>query len=70
MSVVISIIETKMNLDKKTFLEAIKNERYKENECWINSITDYYGDTLMSTNKRNVIRISKIIKGERQPAQR
>jgi hypothetical protein len=47
-------IETKLNLDKKTFLEAIKNEKYIESECWINSITDFYGDTLMSNKKRNV----------------
>ena len=55
-------IETKINLDKKTFLEAIKNERYKDNECWINTITDYYGDTLMNTNKkRNVLTRDKLL---------
>ncbi len=32
-------IETKINLDKKTFLEAIANERCKDNECWINTVT-------------------------------
>ena len=45
-------IETKINLEEKTFFEAIKNKTYKDNECWINSITDFYGDTLMNNKER------------------
>ena len=47
-------IETLMNLDSKTFMESIKKENYKQNECWINSITDFYGDTLMNTDKKEM----------------
>ncbi len=35
-------IETNPNLDKKTFMEAIKKEQYRHHECWINSITDFF----------------------------
>jgi hypothetical protein len=55
-------IETLVNLDSKTFMESIRNEKYKQNECWINSITDSYGDTLMNTDKkRNVLTRAKLL---------
>ncbi len=38
-------IETSWNLDSKTFTESVKNDYYKQNDCWINSITCFYGDT-------------------------
>ena len=47
---------TLVNLDSKTFMESIKNNKYRESKCWINSITDFYGDSLMNTDrKRNVL---------------
>ena len=55
-------IETKLNLDKKTFMEAMKKEHYIDNECWINTITDFYGGTLMNDKKkRNVLTRDKLL---------
>ena len=34
-------METLVNLDSKTFMESIRNNKYRESECWINSITDF-----------------------------
>ena len=31
---------------------AIKNNKYVENECWINSIYDFYHDTLLRPDKK------------------
>ena len=31
-------IETLVNLDSKTCMGSIRKEKYKQNECWINSI--------------------------------
>jgi hypothetical protein len=55
-------IETNLDLDKKTFMESIKNKKYRDSECWINSITDFYGETLMNTDrKRNVLTRAKLL---------
>ena len=42
-----------MNVD--TFKEAIENKNYKENECWNNTIYDFYKDTLLSDKRRKHI---------------
>ena len=42
-----------MNAD--TFKEAIENKNYIENECWINTIYDFYKDTLLSDKRRKHI---------------
>jgi len=56
-------IHTAIRLDSKTFMESISNERYTKNECWINSITDFYGDSLMNTSrKRNVLTRQKLLR--------
>ena len=47
-------IETNINLTKKTFMEAITKEHYRDHECWINTITDFYGDTLMNDKKKEM----------------
>ena len=54
-------IETTINLTKKTFMEAMKKEHYRDHECWINTITDFYGDTLMNNKKRNVLTRDKLL---------
>ena len=55
-------IETNLDLDKKTFMESIKNKKYRDSECWINSITDFYGETLINTDrKRNVLTRAKLL---------
>ena len=48
-------IHTNVELSKDTFAEAIKQEHYIENECWINSIYDFYKDSLLRENKRHRI---------------
>jgi hypothetical protein len=45
-------IETNIDLKFDTLQEAIENKNYIKNECWINTIVDFYGSTLMSENKR------------------
>jgi len=42
-----------MNAD--TFKEAIENNNYTKNECWLNSISDFYGDNLLSDKRRKHI---------------
>ena len=55
-------MHTPIDLNTQTFFEAIRNKRYKQNECWINSITDFYGDTLMNTErKRNILTREKLL---------
>ena len=48
-------IETNLNMNSSTFKEAIKNKNYVENECWINTIYDFYKDTLLSDKRRKHI---------------
>ena len=40
-------IETEVDIEKLTVKEAIQKEHYQENECWINSVKDFHGDTFM-----------------------
>ena len=62
-SIKYSYISTPLDLSKDTFAEAIKNNNYIKNECWINTLYDFYKDTLLSTNKkRNVITREIILK--------
>ena len=46
-------VETKIDMSANTLLEAIENKNYIRDECWINTIVDFYGDNLMSDKKRN-----------------
>ena len=45
-------IHTELDLTKDTFQEAIKNNNYVKDECWINTLYDIYKDTLLSPNKQ------------------
>ena len=54
-------IETKLNTAFNTFKEALANPHYVNNECWLNTIQDVYGDTLMSSKKREVVNRAKIL---------
>ena len=38
-------IHTPIDLDSKTFVESTQNERYTKHKWWVNSTTDFYGDT-------------------------
>jgi hypothetical protein len=54
---------TQLDLSKKTFKEAITLKHYNKNECFINSILDFYSKTLISYDrKRIVITRDKILK--------
>ena len=46
-----------IDMTADTFAEAIKNKKYKKDECWINALFDVYGENLLSPtkNKRYVI---------------
>ena len=49
-------ITTELDLIRDTIEKAIKVDQYAKDECWINTIYDFYGDNLLSVDKkRNVI---------------
>jgi hypothetical protein len=45
-------ISNELDLSKNTFKEAIAKKHYRKNECWINTLMDIYGDTLLSKDKQ------------------
>ena len=52
-------IQTPLDPEFETFKEAINVKHYKENECWFNTITDWYKDTLMGVKRREKNRLTK-----------
>ena len=52
-------IQTPLDPEFETFKEAINVKHYKENECWFNTITDWYKDTLMGEKRREKNRLTK-----------
>ena len=52
-------IQTPLDPKFETFKEAINVKHYKENECWFNTITDWYKDTLMGEKRREKNRLTK-----------
>ena len=44
-------INTEMDISSYDFVNAIKNKKHTEGECWINSLIDHYEETLMNTKK-------------------
>ena len=48
-------------MSEGTIQKAIKKGNYIENECWINSLTDFYSDTIMNEKTRNRLTRDKII---------
>ena len=54
---------TDLDLEADTFKEAISKGNYAKDECFINSIYDFYSDNLLrSDKKRNVINRAVILK--------
>jgi len=45
-------INTVLDLSQNTFKESITKKHYTENECWINTLYDFYGDNLLSQEKK------------------
>ena len=54
-------IYTDVNSNLATLRHAIENSTHIENQCWINSLSDFYQDTLMDYGKRNQLTREKII---------
>ena len=53
---------TPMDLTKNTFKEAIQNMSYAPDECFINTLYDFYRDNILSTDKsRNVVSRADIL---------
>ena len=52
-------ISTTLNLNYDNLKEAIKVKNYIDNECWINTIMDFYGDTVLSHEKSLRYRITR-----------
>ena len=52
-------IQTPLDPELETFKEAIHVKHCKQNECWFNTITDWYKDTLMDEKRREKNRITK-----------
>jgi hypothetical protein len=49
-------ITTDLDLSHNTFEKAINVDQYVKDECWINTIYDFYGDNFLSFDrKRNAI---------------
>ena len=40
-----------MDVDSDNLIDAIKNKKHTEGECWINTLIDHYEETLMDTKK-------------------
>ena len=40
-----------MDVDSDNLVDAIKNKKHTEGECWINTLIDHYDETLMNTKK-------------------
>ena len=45
-------IQTPLDPQYEAFKEAVKVKHYVKNECWFNTLTNYYKDTLMGDKKR------------------
>ena len=54
-------INTPIYMEASTIHKAIQNGNHIENECWINALTDFYKDTLMSEKNRNRLTREKVI---------
>ena len=44
-------INTEMDVGSDNLINAIKNKKHTDGECWINTLIDHYDETLMSSNK-------------------
>ena len=54
---------TELDMEASTFKEALGKQNYAKDECFINSIYDFYHDSVLKTDKkRNVITRANILK--------
>jgi hypothetical protein len=40
-----------LDMTKETFAEAIQQKRYRQNECFVNALYDFYGDKLLDPKR-------------------
>ena len=52
-------IELELKDDVATFKEGLDEQLKHENECWIDALISYYGDTLMSENRKERLRLTR-----------
>ena len=52
-------ISTYLDVNYNNFKQSIENKNYIENECWINTLMDYYGDTILSPDRSLRYRITR-----------
>ena len=45
-------ISTTLDVNSDTIRDAIENKTYIPNECWINTLMDFYSDTILSPKKQ------------------
>ena len=48
-------IKTNLDTSFDTFVEAIAKKHHVVNECWIDTIVDVYGDSLMSSKRKEIV---------------
>ena len=53
---------TELDTSKETFMEAVQKGNYVENQCWLNTLTDYYKDTLVNNKKKEPMLRGMILK--------
>ena len=54
-------MKTEIDTSFDTFVEAIAKKNHVKNECWINTIVDVYGDSLMSSTRKERVNREKIL---------
>ena len=53
---------TQIDVSRSTFKEAIERQNYIKDECWTNSVYDFYKDSVLRPDKKNLITREIILK--------
>ena len=54
-------MNTFIDTSSDTFVEAVAKKNHVKNERWLNSTVDVYGDTLMSSKRKEKVDRNKIL---------
>ena len=54
-------VNTPVNMIASNLKEAIHREDYIKNECWINALLDFYGNSLMNEKRKNRLTREKVL---------
>jgi deoxyhypusine synthase len=49
----------KLNFEAETLKEALELKNYIENECWITTLMNYYGDSILSQDRSMRYRLTR-----------